>query len=294
MFKQPFLGLLIIAVLFSCKTQTGTTPTGYKYIHHIKNGGPKPKVDEVAYCNVYIYKNDTLITSNIMSGVETAMIPIADPKKAGYQDQPIMDGLMMMSKGDSMTVFHNIDSLKKYAGEMGGEVPNISYRIKLKDIKSKETYEKDLQAMMDEKNKQREVGMKRAVVVEDSLKKYIADYKAGKLKDQIKTTASGLKYLIVKEGTGPMPKPNEMVNAGYHGMMLDGKTFDSSYRRSEPFVFPVGSGQVIPGWDEGFALLKKGSTAILFIPSDLAYGPAGIPQGGIPPNAELAFYVELL
>ena len=75
--------------------------------------------------------------------------------------------------------------------------------------------------------------------------------------------------------------------------MLDGTVFDSSFKRNQPIEFSIGVGQVIPGWDEGIALLNKGAKATLIIPSDLAYGAAGA-GGVIPPNATLKFEVELV
>ena len=76
-------------------------------------------------------------------------------------------------------------------------------------------------------------------------------------------------------------------------MLLDGTVFDSSYQRNEPIVFPLGMGQVIKGWDEGIALLKRGSSAKLVVPSELAYGSKGA-GGVIPPDASLIFEVELI
>lgn len=107
------------------------------------------------------------------------------------------------------------------------------------------------------------------------------------------TTASGLKVVIIEEGTGPLPKPGEMVQVHYTGTLTDGTKFDSSYDRNEPIAFILGHGQVIPGWEEGIALLKVGSKAKLTIPSALAYGERGA-GGVIPPNATLNFDIELL
>lgn len=103
-------------------------------------------------------------------------------------------------------------------------------------------------------------------------------------------TASGLKYMIVKEGKGDSPKPTDVVKVHYEGKLLDGTVFDSSYSRGEPASFPLN--QVIPGWTEGLQLMKEGGKAVFYIPSNLAYGPQG--AGPIPPNSDLIFTVELL
>ena len=107
------------------------------------------------------------------------------------------------------------------------------------------------------------------------------------------TTASGLKYEILTEGTGKKPTSGDLVKVHYTGTLTDGKKFDSSLDRGEPISFKVGVGQVIPGWDEGIMLLNEGSKAKFTIPSNLAYGERGAGQI-IPPNATLIFEVELV
>lgn len=109
----------------------------------------------------------------------------------------------------------------------------------------------------------------------------------------IVTTASGLKYSVLAQGSGPRPKAGSMVKVHYSGWLTDGTPFDSSVQRGEPFEFPLGAGQVIRGWDEGVALMQKGTRVKLTIPYELAYGEAGRPPT-IPPKSTLIFEVELL
>ena len=113
------------------------------------------------------------------------------------------------------------------------------------------------------------------------------------LTNGMEQTDSGLYYKINREGSGDYPSKGKNVSVHYRGMLLDGTVFDSSYQRNKPIVFPLGMGQVIKGWDEGIALLKRGSSARLVIPSELAYGSRGA-GGVIPPNASLIFEVELV
>ena len=107
------------------------------------------------------------------------------------------------------------------------------------------------------------------------------------------TTASGLQYSEVSAGTGDAPAAGDIVSVHYTGTLTNGVVFDSSYGRGQPIQFPLGQGQVIPGWDEGIGLMKKGGKAKLTIPPDLAYGAQGA-GGVIPPNATLLFDVELV
>ena len=106
----------------------------------------------------------------------------------------------------------------------------------------------------------------------------------------VKVTESGFQYLVLKEGNGVKPGPNDAVTVHYTGRLIDGTVFDSSVERGEPATFAVG--QVIPGWVEGLQLMSEGAAWRLFIPSNLAYGPHG--TGPIQPNSTLIFDVQLI
>jgi peptidylprolyl isomerase len=109
----------------------------------------------------------------------------------------------------------------------------------------------------------------------------------------IVTTATGLKYQDLREGTGPLPQVGQTVAVNYVGTLTDGTEFDNSYKRGKPIEFPVGTGSVIKGWDEGLLSMKVGGKRQLTIPPQLGYGSRGA-GGVIPPNATLVFVVELL
>ena len=112
-----------------------------------------------------------------------------------------------------------------------------------------------------------------------------------KKKDGVKTTASGLQYKIIKAGNGAKPKATDTVTVNYRGTLIDGKEFDSSYKRGEPASFPLNG--IIPGWTEALQLMPIGSKWQLFLPSGIAYGEHGSGRE-IGPNAMLVFEVELL
>lgn len=109
----------------------------------------------------------------------------------------------------------------------------------------------------------------------------------------LETTRSGLKYIDLVTGSGASPETGKQVTVHYTGYLVDGKKFDSSVDRNEPFSFVIGTGQVIKGWDEGVMSMKVGGKRKLVIPAELGYGMRGA-GGVIPPNAELIFDVELL
>lgn len=111
--------------------------------------------------------------------------------------------------------------------------------------------------------------------------------------NKVVTTASGLKYVVLNEGTGAAPKTGQTVVVHYTGTLEDGTKFDSSRDRGQPFSFKLGVGQVIKGWDEGLSTMKVGDRRQLTIPPELGYGARGA-GGTIPPNATLIFDVELL
>jgi peptidyl-prolyl cis-trans isomerase B (cyclophilin B) len=137
------------------------------------------------------------------------------------------------------------------------------------------------------------VEITRASVVEalPAAKDTVAKKAAVKATDTV-TTASGLKYIVIKKGNGVKPKAGSTIKVHYTGKFLDGKVFDSSVQRNEPFSFAVGTGQVIKGWDEGLLLMSKGEKCVFIIPPQLGYGAGG--AGPIPPNSTLIFEVELI
>ena len=110
-------------------------------------------------------------------------------------------------------------------------------------------------------------------------------------RDGVVTTATGLQYEVLKEGSGDSPKETDNVTVHYHGTLIDGTVFDSSVDRGQPATFPVNG--VIPGWVEALQLMNAGAKYKLFIPSNLAYGERGA-AGAIGPNATLVFEVELI
>ena len=111
--------------------------------------------------------------------------------------------------------------------------------------------------------------------------------------DGVVTTASGLKYIDEVVGRGETPRPGQTVTVHYTGTLENGTKFDSSVDRGQPYPFKIGSGRVIPGWDEGIMTMNVGGKRRLIVPPSLGYGATGSAPV-IPPNATLIFEVELL
>lgn len=155
-------------------------------------------------------------------------------------------------------------------------------------IKDKKTTLTIEEAQMLIQNAISEAQNRSAAANQEKGQKFLADN--GK-KPNVKTTASGLQYEVIKEGTGAHPKETDVVTVHYTGSTIDGKVFDSSIERNEPATFTLS--EVIPGWTEGLQLMTVGSKYKFYIPSELAYGPMGA-GGIIGPNETLIFEVELL
>jgi FKBP-type peptidyl-prolyl cis-trans isomerase FklB len=147
-------------------------------------------------------------------------------------------------------------------------------------------------AMTELQNDMRKKQEEKAQVAGEANKKEGEEFLAtNKTKDGVVTLSSGLQYKILTPGTGAKPAASDSVVCNYRGTLLDGKEFDSSYKRGQPATFPVGG--VIKGWTEALQLMPVGSKWQLFVPSELAYGQRGA-GADIGPNATLVFEVELL
>ncbi|MEY4617020.1 MAG: hypothetical protein RJB66_1980 [Pseudomonadota bacterium] len=161
----------------------------------------------------------------------------------------------------------------------------LSDALSGKDLKLKP--EEIQQALM----KLQEMAVKKqAEVAEKNKKEGQAFLEKNKAESGIKTTASGLQYQVLKEGSGATPSDKDVVTAHYEGKLVNGQKFDSSYDRNQPADFPVTG--VIPGWTEALKLMKVGSKFKLYVPPELGYGAS--PRPGIPPNSVLVFDVELM
>jgi FKBP-type peptidyl-prolyl cis-trans isomerase FkpA len=222
--------------------------------------------------------NDSVLTDTYKDK-EPIFIPLeASPYPGSFQE-----GLLMLAKGDSADFLVDVDTMfKEGRGRRPGFLAagsKLKFNVKVLDVVSREEFTKRMQ------KKSEEAQAKESV-----------DLKAYLEMNQItpKVTPSGLMYVIEKETKGRQAKAGDTVAVHYTGTFLNGTKFDSSVDKGRPFEFIIGKGMVIPGWDEGVALMKVGEKYRFFIPSNLGYGPGGEPRGGIPPFSTLVFEVELI
>jgi len=204
---------------------------------------------------------------------------------------PVDELLTLLVEGDSVVMVYELDSLERQNPSVK-DLNSISYEIAIKEVLSQE--EMDARNEEDNKKKEaaREVAKEKEAVVSVKVTEALSAYKTNALGDDLKSTESGMEYLLVKEGTGPVPKVGDLVDVHYYGVLeSDGEMFDNSYQRGDYFNFPVGQGRVIKGWDEALQVMPKGSEGIFFIPFELAYGAAGRPPR-IPEKAMLVFFIE--
>jgi FKBP-type peptidyl-prolyl cis-trans isomerase FklB len=184
------------------------------------------------------------------------------------------------------------EGMKKQGIEINPEALVQGIKDVLGDGKHLLTEDEMSQVMMAfQKELMQKAETKKKTSGDSNKKEGVAFLEANKKKEGVKTLASGLQYIVLKEGAGKSPKATDTVVTHYRGTLIDGKEFDSSYKRNEPATFPVN--QVIKGWTEALQLMKEGSKWQLFVPSELGYGEDGA-GNDIGPNSVLIFEVELI
>ena len=275
------IGLVAIFLATSCQNQEpeNLTPSGYKYTVHQSTGGAVPNIGDFVFFHAQIRNGDQVMHTSRDQG-SSPRIQISDPE-LNRRPSPVEEILRFMAEGDSVTVEIFLDTLEnKPRGFENASY--MLYDVVCMDIKT----EAEIEA-------EKEVARAREAEVAALVTDLAGKYTNGELADQLQSTESGLKYIIHEEGTGELPELGKNASVHYYGALTNGQMFDNSFSRGSEFVFPLGAGQVIRGWDEGIALLKKGSKATLFIPAELGYGATGSPPR-IPAGAELIFYIEVL
>ena len=255
----------------------------YKLVNHDEKGEHPKEGDqmEISYC-FKLTKNDSVYIESKKFSHEPEGKMKLPLFKSTYKGS-LEEGIAMMAKGDSASFIIAADSFFLKAQNVK-ELPKfikpgdkMTVNIKLFGFKAKEQVQKEQMAEMEQMASQEKV----------KVDAYLAQNKI-----TAAPTASGIYIMTKEKGKGKGVKTGDMVQVHYKGMFLDGKVFDSSEGRPEPFSFQVGGRQVIQGWDEALLNMTVGTKATLLIPSNMAYGPQG--NQGIPPFSPLLFEITVV
>jgi FKBP-type peptidyl-prolyl cis-trans isomerase FkpA len=289
MFKQILSITAMMALLSgtvtSCKSGDGgfkKTKDGIEYKIVKDEKGPNAKIGDIISYHLILKVGDSVLLDNRkMMGEEPLQVELQDNPNGNKKTDPT-EVLTMMSAGDSAIIHVEMDSATRQMYTFAKPTDKLEFIFKLVSVKSKDEAEKD----------QRQAAEAQNVVDEKLITEYLAKNNINAQK-----TASGLYYVINKNGSGANIAEGQTAKVMYTGKTLDGTKFDSNidkeFNHTEPLEFAVGRKQVISGWDEGLLLLNKGSKATFIIPSSLAYGDKS-PSPLIPANSILLFDVELI
>ena len=284
--RKNFFLLSALFLMLSLLTGCSNAPKGYQatdnglyYRLFTNNGGENPQIGDLLELTMSCSVNDTVVILPLTKNI----IPMAEP--SFWSD--FVEGFSMMHKGDSASFIVDIDSsfvnlfgyntlppqfsstdIMRFEVRLDDFYPESEFRFRMIE-NIKKNYPAETEKAVSELNAYLE---KNGVVAQP--------------------TSTGLYYVKTQDGTGEKPSKGSTVKAHYTGCLLDGTVFDTSIERGEPIEFVLGVGQVIPGWDEGIAMMSKGEKAVLYIPYYLAYGDRDL--GVIPPFSNLVFEVELI
>ena len=284
--RKNFFLLSALFLMLSVLTGCSNAPKGYQatdnglyYRLFTNNGGENPQIGDLLELTMSCSVNDTVVILPLTKNI----IPMTEP--SFWSD--FVEGFSMMHKGDSASFIVDIDSsfvnlfgyntlppqfnstdIMRFEVRLDDFYPESEFRFRMIE-NIKKNYPAETEKAVSELNAYFE---KNGVVAQP--------------------TSTGLYYVKTQDGTGEKPSKGSTVKAHYTGYLLDGTVFDTSIERGEPIEFVLGVGQVIPGWDEGIALMSKGEKAVLYIPYYLAYGDRDL--GVIPPFSNLVFEVELI
>ncbi len=291
------LSLVLLALitfsLISCDSTQKSEKyiKGYKTKIHNSTGGAMPQIGEYVFFNLDISNDKGEIIDQSDRGDNMPVIQILAEDQIPDKSNPVIELMSNLAVGDSASLFIPIDSIPNPPPNMAGSA-HIEYSVKTVKIQSEESY----QAELEEKRMEMEKAMAAAKLqapkilaeIETTIDKYLKGGNVG----EVREGPNGLKVIILEEGTGENAKKGQGVAVMYAGYLKNMNSFDNSYNRGMPYEFMLGQGSVISGWDEGLALINKGTKALLDIPYAMAYGEQGRPPT-IPAKSDLIFHVTL-
>jgi FKBP-type peptidyl-prolyl cis-trans isomerase FkpA len=267
------------------------SPRGYPVVFHIDKEGESPKFGEFIQFRMYIRNDKELVYStqkNTLNGESFKTAPYTPIRNVA----PQMDAFGMMSPGDSLTLYYQIDTLEnKPRGFEDSDM--VYYDIVLVDVMSRSEHA----VKRAEVDRQKALGKQDLIdkgpEIVELLRKTNRQYKDGELLTRIRQTNSGLRYMILEPGDGAPIETGSRVIHHFYCITENDEPFGGSYQTGETYSIIVGERKVITGWENGLRVLKEGSKAILFVPADQAYGEEGF-EGKVPPNTDLLFYVDVV
>lgn len=287
MMRFTMITVLAGLFLFACnliqneKGELKTTKSGIGYKFHVENKSAKmPEIGSILTMRLDYGTEDTIFYSSSFIPEGVMLFQLSESEYEG----DLYEALAMMHVGDSASFMLDAESFFLKTArfpeipEFAEGIDKLLFNVKLEKAQSEAEREAELEEEMAEAR----------MAEEDKIKQYLED-------NNITTqpNESGMYYIEHTRGKGASPKAGDRVKVHYTGTLLDGTKFDSSVDRNQPFEFVLGRGQVIPGWDEGIALMNEGTKANFVLPSHMAYGERGA-GASIPPFAPLVFEVELL
>lgn len=272
--KISLFSLLLIGLMSACNDYKGYQKTSdglYYHFHNQTENGKTPQNNDILSISMGIKtENDSIVQP-----VKTLYTMMQEPKFPG----DVFSALALMHEGDSATFIISAENFYKTYNY--GDIPSFvtpkSMVFVTLCIHQIQTFDEYKAAQVKEALEQEKA------LIESYLTEHNID---------VEPTETGLYYIETKAGKGKNPTKASKCTVHYQGTLLDGTVFDSSYGKT-PFEFELGMGQVIAGWDEGIAMMKKGGKATLILPSSIAYGERGA-GNLIPPYSPLVFDVELI
>lgn len=298
--KKTLLLLSSAALLMSCNNNsTKTTVNGFEYEITVDETGENIEPGSVVVFDAQIHVvnsatgKDSLVadTKEMSDTPQKFPIPARKDLDENKIKEPLIDLLLLMSKGDKGYVAQKFDTIPELKGQFP-DYDKLRFTVSVLDVLTKEQFEAEMDAANEIENQKMAEVRERETAVADLVSEKLVQYKQKQLAD-LKQIDGGTEILVIEDGTGEMFTPGDVASVHYYGVLKStGTMFDNSFKRGQIFRFQVGVGQVIPGWDSGLMQLKKGTKAVLFIPSSQGYGESG--SGPlIGPNEDLVFYVEL-
>ena len=284
--------ILGLFVLGACQSTSEDgyeqTDSGLKY-KFIKEGeGTKPDSGDFLLLNMtYRVGDSTLLNTSDQGGPAPVRLESTNPKTQ------VFEAFGMLKAGDSMEF--QVTPQELFVKTFNSAIPPfadstdmVTFDVGVEKTMTEQDFQAYQMEMMQKQQEEMLAQMSEQMATDSALiEEHLAQNNI-----QAQATESGLRYVITQQGKGAEPAPGDSVYVQYRGTLLDGQQFQSSYDSNEPFGFVLGQRQVIPGWDEGIALLNEGGKATFYIPSPLAYGPRRAGEL-IGENSILVFDVEL-